>query len=286
LQAAEVGCETGILPNGANHGRKSQLGVQVIARAAEVLRALEANGRGLSLGQLARQLNLPKSTVQRIVAALDRENFVIAATPQAGVRLGPALVSIARSAHCGLADIARPCLEKLAQRTGETVDLALLKGAEAVFMDHIEGSHRLRAVSAIGVSFPLHCSANGKAMLSALSDPRLAQMKKKIRLTRFTPNSLTSWKQLQGEIEKIRETGIAYDLEEHTLGISAVGTPIMGPEGEIAAISVPTPSVRFSDAMHQLEAALKDCRAELNERVGTRHGTPSKITLPRPSRIL
>src|SRR5271165_1255930 len=94
------------------HLRKSPLGVQVIARAAEVLRALEGNDQGLSLGQLARQLNLPKSTVQRIVAVLDRENFVIAATPQAGVRLGPALVRIARSMRWGLVDIARPCLEE------------------------------------------------------------------------------------------------------------------------------------------------------------------------------
>ena len=249
--------------------RKSQLGVQVIARAADVLRALEGNDQGLSLGHLAKQLNLPKSTVQRIVAALDSENFVIAASPQAGVRLGPALVRIARSVRCGLVDIARPCLEELAQKTGETVDLALLKGAEAVFMDHIEGAHRLRAVSAVGVSFPLHCSANGKAMLSALSDPGLAKMKKQIHLTRFTPNSLSSWRQLQAEIEKIRQTGIAYDIEEHTLGISAVGAPIIGPEGEIAAISIPTPSVRFNDTMHQLVAALNDCRAKLIERIGT-----------------
>ena len=106
-------------------------------------------------------------------------------------------------------------------------------------------------------------------MLSALSDPALAKMKKKFHLTKFTPNSLSSWKQLQGEIEKIRKTGIAYDLEEHMLGISAVGTPIIGPEGEIAAISIPTPSVRFNDTKHQLEAALKDCRAKLIERIGT-----------------
>ena len=263
-----MGCETDILSNKSNNGRKSQLGVQVIARAAEVLRALERTDQGLSLGQLARQLELPKSTVQRIVAALDRENFVVAATPQAGVRLGPALVRLARSARCGLVDIARPCLEELAQRTGETVDLAVLNGAEAVFLDHIEGQHRLRAVSAIGVSFPLHCSANGKAMLSALSDPTLAQMKKTLHLTKITPHSLSSWKQLETEIVKIRRTGIAYDLEEHTLGISAVGTSIIGPEGEIAAISIPTPSLRFNDTKRQLEAALKDCRAKLIERIG------------------
>jgi len=263
-----MGCETDNLQNGANHGRKTQLGVQVIARAAEVLRALERSDQGLSLGQLARQLELPKSTVQRIVAALDHENFVVAASPRAGVRLGPALVRIARSARCGLVDIARPCLEELAQRTGETVDLAVMKGAVAVFLDHIEGRHRLRAVSAIGVSFPLYCSANGKAMLSALSDSALAQLKKKFQLIKITPNSPGSWKQLGAEIAKIRKTGIAYDLEEHTLGISAVGTSIIGPEGEIAAISIPTPSLRFNDSKHQLEAALKDCRANLIERIG------------------
>ena len=262
-------CETDNLPSRANHGRKSPLGVQVIARAAEVLRALERADQGLSLGQLAKQLELPKSTVQRIVAALDRENFVVTASPQAGVRLGPALVRIARSAHCGLVDIARPCLEELAQRTGETVDLAVLKGAEAIFMDHIEGMHRLRAVSATGVSFPLYCSANGKAILAALSDPTLAQMKKKIHLTKITPNSVASWKQLEAEIAKIRKTGVAYDVEEHTLGISAVGASFIGPEGEIAAISIPTPSLRFNETKRQLEAALKDCHVKLIDRIGT-----------------
>jgi DNA-binding IclR family transcriptional regulator len=73
---------------------------------------------------------------------------------------------------------------------------------------------------------------------------------------------------LDGEIAKIRKSGIAYDIEEHTLGICAVGTPIVGPEGEIAAISVPTPSVRFEEKRQELEAALRDCRKNIEERFG------------------
>lgn len=243
--------------------RKSPLGVQVIARAAEVLRALEGCEQGLSLGQLAKQLDLPKSTIQRIVAALDQEKFVIAAAPQAGVRLGPALVRIARSVRYGLTDFAHASLVELAKRTGETVDLAVMDGAKAIFVDHIEGSHRLRAVSGIGLSFPLHCSANGKAMLAALDDEALQQMKKTLQLTRFTPNSICSWSQLEQEIEKIRETGIAYDNEEHTLGICAIGASITGPDGESAAVSVPTPSVRFASQLLEMKEALLDCRQEL-----------------------
>jgi len=240
----------------------------VIARAADVLRALEGCEQGLSLGQLAKQLNLPKSTVQRIVAALDHENFVIASSPQSGVRLGPAIARIAQSVRFQLAEAVRPYLEQLAQRTGETVDLAVLHGAKAVFVDHIEGTQRLRATSAVGVSFPLHCSANGKAMLAALDDKALSQLKNSIPLTRFTPYSISKWSELQSEIKQIRRTGIAVDREEHTLGISAVGTSIVGPEGEIAAISVPTPSIRFAQKTKDLKAALTDCRDQLIARFG------------------
>lgn len=247
---------------------KSPLGVQIIARAAEVLRALEGCEQGLSLGQLAKQLGLRKSTVQRIVAALDQEKFVTAATTQAGVRLGPALIRIARSAKFGLAELAHSSLEELAQRTGETVNLAIMDGSKAVFVDHIEGSHRLRAVSAIGMSFPLHCSANGKAMLAALDETVRLDLKRTIHFTRFTPNSICTWKQLEAEIDKIRKIGVAFDIEEDTIGISAVGASIKGPEGEIAAISLPTPSVRFVNNNRELEAALRDCINGLIERFG------------------
>ena len=268
VQAETMNVRAEVVSDPIGPERKSQLGVQVIARAAEVLRALEGNDQGLSLGQLARQLNLPKSTVQRIVAALDRENFVIASTPQSGVRLGPALARIARSVRFGLVEIAHHSLEELAARTGETVDLAILKGTEAIFLDHIEGQQRLRAVSAIGVSFALHCSANGKAMLSTLGDEVIERLKKRFKLVRFTPNSIVNWKDLEEQIAVTRKTGIAYDIEEHTQGICAVGTPIVGPEGEIAAISVPTPTVRFNEKREELEAALRDCRKSLEERIG------------------
>ena len=105
-------------------------------------------------------------------------------------------------------------------------------------------------------------------MLAALDDNLLLQLKKTIHLTRFTPNSICTWKQLEGEIGRIRKTGIAFDIEEHTLGISAVGAAIRGPEGEIAAISLPTPSVRFVDKKKELEAALRDCLNGLIERFG------------------
>ncbi len=253
---------------------KSKLGVQVIARAVEILRALEGNDQGLSLGQLSRQLDLPKSTVQRIVAALDAENFVVAASPSARVRLGPALVRIARSIRFQVAEIAHPYIEELSQNTGEAVDLAILDGAKAVFIDHMEGSGRLRAVSAVGLSFPLHCTANGKAMLATLDDEALARMKRSLTLSAFTTNSVRSWSKLEAELQNIRTSGVAYDREEHTIGISAVGSALRGPEGEIAAISVCTPSVRFAQEEKSLIDGLRRCHAAISKVFGNRELTP------------
>ena len=233
------------------------------------MRALEGSD-GLSLGRLSKQVSLPKSTVQRIVAALDSENLVVSAFPAGRLRLGPALVRIAHSIRFPIAEIARPFLQELSQSTGETVDLSILDGDKAVFLDQIPGSHRLRAVSAVGVSFPLHCTANGKSMLAALSAEELNRLKKKIELRAFTKNSIRSWGRLEEELRTIREMGIAYDREEHSIGISAVGTAIIGFEGEIAAVTIPTPTVRFVEEEPDLVKALQLCRQEIDRILGGR----------------
>jgi hypothetical protein len=120
-------------------------GIQVIARAAAILRALESEPEGLSLGQLAERVRLARSTVQRIVGALAAEHLLIAASPTAGVKLGPALVRLASSANVEMDRLLRSTLVKLSRTVKETVDLSVLKGDEAVFIDQIPGAHRLRA---------------------------------------------------------------------------------------------------------------------------------------------
>src|SRR5689334_12654178 len=76
---------------------------------------------------------------------------------------------------------------------------------KVVFIDQVAGTHRLTAVSAIGVSFPLHCSANGKALLAALGDEDIGKRKRRIRLSANTPNSITTWDRLDREIAAIRK---------------------------------------------------------------------------------
>lgn len=234
---------------------KGRHSVQVIARAANVLRALEGESSGLSLGQIAQRVGLARSTVQRIVEALHAEHFLIAASPTSGVRLGPALIRLAASAHVEFDLITRPLLAELSQKVGETVDLSVLKGSVAVFTDQVQGVHRLRAVSAVGETFPLHCSANGKALLSVLDEQKLDRLLRG-PLARLTAKTIVQRTDLFKAIEAARRSGVAYDLEEHTEGICAVGTAFLDPIGRAVAVSIPVPTTRFRNK--RLKALLTD----------------------------
>lgn len=145
--------------------KSAGIGVQVIARAASVLRALEGKPEGLSLAQIAREVGLARSTVQRIVAALAAEDFVSEAQPGRGVRIGAGLARIAASISSNLTDILHPYLVALRDEVGETVDLSILSGGSAVFIDQIAGQQRLVALSGIGERFP--CIARPTARRSS-----------------------------------------------------------------------------------------------------------------------
>ena len=144
-------------------------GIQVIARAAAILRTLRDNPSGMSLGQIAERVALPRSTVQRIIGALVTERLVISGSKGGGVRLGPELGSLAEAARYSIVEQCRPVLAELTEETGETTDLSVLRGDNMIFLDQVPGLHRLRTVSFVGEVFPLTTTANGRACLGAIA---------------------------------------------------------------------------------------------------------------------
>lgn len=249
------------MPNQSKDSR-DRSSIQVIARAAKVLRALENEKNGLSIGQIAQVVSLPRSTIQRIVTALAEEQMVISAGPNSKVTLGPAILRMASNTNFDFAKLVRPHLEILAQKIGETVDLSVLSGDKIIFVDQIDANHRLSAVSAVGTDFPAFSSANGKAALSMLDDETISNLFKR-GLFKETANTISGLPQLLKEIGQIRETYIATDDQEHTEGISALGTAFFDPLGRIFAISVPVPTIRFVRSKDSIAEALLHLRSEL-----------------------
>jgi len=241
--------------------------VQVIARAACILRALEGEDAGLSLGQIAQRVGLARSTVQRIVASLEHEKILIAASPNGRVRLGPTLLRLAASLRSDFAGWARPFISRLSSELRETVDLASVRNDHLVFIDQVIGSHRLRTVSAVGESFPLYCTANGKAYLSGLDAAAIERLIGEAYEAR-TPRTLTTLDALLADIKQARRSGVAYDREEHTLGICAAGVALQDARGNAVAISVPVPTQRFQQhrtlITERLLATKRAMQAELN----------------------
>ena len=236
---------------------KTKDGIQVIARAAAVLRALKDSQTGLSLGQIADRVALPRSTVQRIVAALIDERLLIA-TRAAGVRLGPELQALAEAARTNTVDLCRPHLTALMAATGETVDLSALRGGQMVFLDQVQGSHRLRAVSSVGEHFPLTTTANGRAALSILPEDAAMSL------------AQAEWAQGSGNLPILlarlalaRKLGFAEDNDDHTEGISAIGIAFRDFGGEVFAISLPIPTSRFAERRALVTAALLAVKADL-----------------------
>lgn len=247
--------------------RSAGLGVQVIARAASVLRALEGKPEGLSLGQIAKEVGLARSTVQRIVAALATEDFVAEAQPGRGVRIGPGLARIAASLNSNFTEILHPHLVALRDEVGETVDLSLLSGGSAVFIDQIPGRQRLVALSGIGERFPLHCTANGKAILACFAKEDAAGLLDK-SAAEHPDHPIVDRGRLLREVEAARRKRIAFDLGEHDVGISAVGVAVVDPFGRPVAVSIPAPTHRFNDQRDTLAETLLGFREKLRSTVG------------------
>ena len=242
--------------------RSERGGIQVIARAAAILRVLKDDPSGLSLAQIADRVGLPRSTVQRIAGALATERLVISEPNGSGLRLGPEIGLLADAARYDIAERCRSVLIELAQETGETTDLAVLRGTGMLFLDQVPGRHRLRTVSFVGEVFPLTTTANGRACLALMSEARACKLIE------------NEWKRssIPGDVEKmlvslraIRDDGLAYDLDEHSAGISAIGFAFIDWNGDHVAISVPVPSTRFQETRVKVEAALRKARRKIDE---------------------
>ncbi|KZS60819.1 IclR family transcriptional regulator [Mycobacterium ostraviense] len=224
-------------------------GIQVLRRAAAALDEIAADPGQLRLVDLSERLQLAKSTTRRLLVGLV-EVGLASVDDRGHFSLGERLLGFGNATGAHIAAVFRPTIERVAAATGgETVDLSMLRGQKMWFIDQIESSHRLRAVSAIGVRFPLNGTANGKAALAALDEAAAAAA-----LASFTPEVAAA---LRREIAEIRSTGIAFDRDEHTPGISAAAIAGRALGDNVIAISVPTPTERFVEKEDRIVSALR-----------------------------
>jgi len=237
------------VPQTSENATSRDEGIQVLRRAAAALDEIAAEPGRLRLVDVGERLGLAKSTARRLLVGLV-EVGLASVDSQGRFSLGDRLLGFGRADGAHISAIFRPTIERVARATdGETVDLSVLRGQRMWFIDQVESSHRLRAVSAVGMRFPLESTANGKAALAALDDADA-----QLVLARFSHDVA---ERLRGEISEIRRTGIAFDRDEHTSGISAAAIARRTQGDGVVAISVPAPTGRFCEKEQRITAALR-----------------------------
>lgn len=233
-----------------------------VAKAIGILDILASKAEvGISLAELSALIGMPKSSTHRYLATLQELGL---AERKNGDRfsLGVKVIELAGAylAKSDLRNETQMVMKDLAERTGETIHLAVPSGAEVVYIAKVESTHALGMFSHIGARLPMHCTALGKAIL-AFSKAEQLQLVLSQPLIRRTPNSITSPEALKAELDRVRACGYAIDNEENELGIRCVGAPIFDYTAtSIAAISISAPRERMAPERY-IELGTMVCEA-------------------------
>lgn len=234
-------------------------GIQVVARSASILRLLGENPHGMSLGAMAAELGLAKSTVQRIVRALQSEGMV-ELSGQSGFQLGSMFSQLIYRQQADIVGVVRPFLEDLCLKIEETVALCALTGNKINTIDRCIAERTLRVVFPLGtVPNPPHGIAPGLAILSALPERRTQQI-----LSQLTdPQEYSS---VLADLTRVQDVGWARDADTQIGELSGYAVPLRSGFG-VHAIVAMVPTHRASGIEETVISALKECREKLEEKI-------------------
>ncbi|MDB5851510.1 MAG: IclR family transcriptional regulator [Rhodoferax sp.] len=230
-------------------------GTGSLEKAIDVLEAVGAAPGGLSQAQITDRLELPRTTVYRLLATLVNRGLLRRDPLRKVYCLGFRCFEMARQAYAMPDLVAAAALELRALRdlTGETTYLATLDGREVISLERCDGAHSQRSEAVLGQRKPVYCTSQGKAILSAMDDEARDAIVREAVLKPLTPLTITDRRRLQAELRITRARGYAIDDEEIVLGVRCVGAPIVDPAGQVrGAVSVAGPAYRLTRARLEL----------------------------------
>ena len=230
--------------------------VQSVERAFAILDALAGRTAGLTV--LAARLGLPKSTVARLLATLERVGAV-ERVEGTRWRIGPGVAALASgaSAERGLAALVRPELVGLVATLGEAAGLALPDGYDVHYIDQVESGNPVQVRDWTGTRAPMHAAPSGLALLAWWPEEAVASYLGR-DLEPLTPRTVVEPDLLRRRLAEVRERGYAWGLEEFAEGINSVAAPVRDGRGKpIAAIHCHGPAYRFPAAGRADEVAAR-----------------------------
>lgn len=241
-----------------------------LSKACDVLRILTERQEGISLLELSRELQIPRTTAFRILNTFCDQGL---ATKENGdYAPGPELAHIGLLAlnRLEIRDLARPLLAGLSHRTGETAHLAMLSGNKSLILEVCDSPHPIRAASRAGTLADLHASSTGKVFLAFLDEESRRSLLVSMVLKARTKNTLTTVSKLLKECARIIRQGYAIDNEEYHVGMRCLAAPVRNECGKvIAAIGITGTADRFTSAQDgKVAHTVVSAAAQLSQSMG------------------
>ena len=247
--------------------------VAVVAKALHVLEAL-ASSAELSVTEVTHAAGISKGAAFRILATLEKSGYVEKDAETKRYRPGPGMIAISTAFLAGqdLVRTTRPVLEELRLESGETVNLGVLRHAQVEYLEVLESMHDLRTTGRVGRRDPLHSTALGKALVSALPVDEARSLLGRAEREPRTSHTIVDLKELMADLDRTRSRGYAIDDGENIEVVRCVASPITdGLSRPVGAISISGPASRIQDQMiARLGERLMGAVSDLSRRLGRR----------------
>jgi IclR family transcriptional regulator, KDG regulon repressor len=248
-----------------------------VTNALRVLDCFTATDRELGVSELARRLGTGKSTVHRLCATLAAGGLLDHNADTGRYRLGLHLYELGAlvGAHMDLHEAAGPALLEVRNRTGETVQLAVLDGREVVYVERLESSHTVRLFGRVGHRNSAHCTATGKVLLAHLPEAEFDALLDGWVLEARTPYTVTDHDAFRKELAEVRRRGWGENSNEVEIGVASVAAPVRDASGSVlAALSVAGPAMRLDGgSLRRFAGVVMEAAEAVSRRLGYR-GAP------------
>ncbi|HEY84480.1 MAG TPA: IclR family transcriptional regulator [Chloroflexi bacterium] len=252
---------------------KPYAGTQAVTRAISVLNAFSDDQPEWNLTDLAKTLELNRTTTYRLLTALESFDLVARDPDTERYRLGSGIIVLAgRALRANPArSLGKPELEKLVAVTGETATLEILSGHEMLVIDEILGDRLMRSALSIGARWPAFAASTGNAVMAYLPAAELEAILQG-PLPQLTSKTITSPEALRQRLPRIREDGYAVVAEALEPGFVAVGAPVCNYDGyPVAAISLGGPTIRLTEArIPEIGVLVREAAARISKQLGYR----------------
>lgn len=247
-------------------------GPRAIGRVLQTLEVLARHREGETLSELSQRLGSPKSSLFYLLRSLTRLGYLVRGA-DSRYRLGPGAFTLAMAALSSreLPELARPFLEDLVERSGETALIGTLAtdAPVAVYIDKVDSQNPLRYTVSLGERRPLYCSAIGKLFLAYMTPEAQDEYLHSTRLKPVARHTITDRAALKRNLAEIRRTGLSVTREEVVEGAGGISAPIFDREGQLtAALVVAGPSARMNANFARLAKQVKDTARSLSRVLG------------------